>query len=108
MSTPSPQRLDELPPQPAAAGGAVYGITVLTGDDARFLLGVPHGLATLDGDGKLASSQRPVADVTGGFVPTRIPDGHTYIIPEGAQALYALPILVEGTLIINGHLVEVA
>lgn len=108
MSTPLPRRLTDLPPLPAAEGGAVYGIAVPTGADARFLLGTPHGLATLDADGLLSAGQRPPVEAAGGFVPTRIREGNAYVVPEDTQALYALPILVEGTLSIEGQLVEVA
>lgn len=39
-------------------------------------------------------------------VPVVIPEGATYTVPEGQQP-YVLPVVVDGTLIIDGWLVEV-
>lgn len=43
----------------------------------------------------------------GGFVPTLIPAGETFIVPTNKQALYAVPVIADGALIIDGVLVGV-
>jgi hypothetical protein len=42
-----------------------------------------------------------------GFMPTLINDGETFTIPVNRQGLYALPIVNNGTLIIDGDLILV-
>lgn len=44
---------------------------------------------------------------SGAATPTYIPAGETTTVAENTQMLYVLPITVDGTLTINGHLVEV-
>lgn len=97
--------LAELNPRPATDGGSVYGVSLITGTDASFALGVPGGIATLDDDGVLVAAQRPPA-----FVPTFIPDGKSFTVPANTQALFVLPIVLgEGaTLIVEGNLLEIA
>lgn len=41
------------------------------------------------------------------YVPTVIPDGQTFTVPEDTQVLWAVPIDVEGTLDIQGSFVMV-
>lgn len=56
--------------------------------------------------------RRPVISATGGSsgVPYIVPDGSTYAVPLGIQALWTIPIELLGTanLDVSGHLVEVA
>ena len=58
-----------------------------------------------DGNGNLSFST--VGGDTAGMMPFFIPVGETYIIPENKQGLFALPIEIQGTLEVNGILVEV-
>jgi hypothetical protein len=53
---------------------------------------------------------RVAAGLAGAFVPTLLATGQTFSIPANRQALFALPIELEGTasLDISGALVEVA
>lgn len=99
------KRLDQLDPRPASDGGSVYGVSQTTGNDASFAIGVPGGLGTLDADGVLAAAQRPPA-----FVPTFIPDGKSFTVPENTQALFVLPIVLGdgATLVVEGNLLEIA
>lgn len=106
--TDSPQRLDQIDPRPTQDGGYVYGVSLQTGGDASFVLGIPQGIATLGADGLLEAAQRPPGSGGDSFVPTHIAAGETFTVPVNKQALYALPIVVDGTLVIDGTLVEVA
>lgn len=100
-----PRPLETLDPMPAEAGKWVYGKSFLPMLDGRIPVGTPGGLATLDADGVLPPEQR---GNDGQFVPTYIPANQTFVVPPNAQALYALPIVADGTLVIDGTLVEVA
>lgn len=44
----------------------------------------------------------------GGFVPTNLLAGETFTVPANRQALFKLPIRVEGTLVVRGDLAEVS
>jgi hypothetical protein len=44
---------------------------------------------------------------SGGFVPVFIPSGETFTVPEDKQALFAMTIDNEGTLVVDGYLVQV-
>lgn len=85
----------------------MYGVSLATATDARFLLGQPNGLAPLGADNLVPVAHLP-PPTPPAFVPTRIRAGESFLVPENTQALYALPIVVDGTLIIDGTLVEVA
>lgn len=39
------------------------------------------------------------------LIPTRIEEGESFVIPTDTQALYAMPILNDGTMILDGVLV---
>jgi len=49
-----------------------------------------------------------VPTALGLFTPTRIPAGETFRVPVDSQVLIALPIVVDGTLIVDGALVTVS
>ena len=106
-----PRPLETLDPMPAEPGKFVYGKSLSPNLDGRIPVGVPGGLATLNAEGVLSPDQRPAGGGGGGggggFVPTYIGEGETFTVPENTQALYALPILVDGDLVIDGDLVEV-
>lgn len=107
----NPRPLESLDAMPAEPGSWVYGkgLTPLLApiNDGRIPVASPGGLATLGADGKLAPAQR---GNEGGFVPTLIADGETFVIPENTQALYVLPITLGAgaTLVVEGHLLEIA
>ena len=44
---------------------------------------------------------------TGSMMPTVIATGDTFTIPTDRQALFAMPIIVDGTLVIDGYLIGV-
>jgi len=46
-------------------------------------------------------------DSSGGFVPVFIASGDTFLVPDDKQALFAMTIDNEGTLIVDGYLVMV-
>ena len=43
----------------------------------------------------------------GTYTPTLILTGETFIVPVNKQVLFSLPILVDGTLIVDGDLIQV-
>ena len=106
MSEPRP--LELLNPMPAEPGKWVYGKSLLPNADGRIPVAAPGGLATLGPDGFLSPEQRPPSSGGGGgFVRTYIAEGETFTVPENTQALFVLPILVDGDLVIDGNLVEI-
>ena len=100
-----PRPLELLDPMPAEPGKWVYGKSLSPMKDGRIPVAAPGGLATLDAGGVLSPEQRPPS--TGGFVPTYIAEGETFTVPANTQALYMLPILVDGDLVVDGTLVEI-
>lgn len=59
---------------------------------------------------KLLTLQGGRIKVLGGsspLVPYFIPSGETFVIPENSQGLTAMEITIEGTLDVEGYLVEV-
>lgn len=58
---------------------------------------------TADGVTTISSTASGTAEAT----PTYIPVGSTTTVALNSQMLYVLPITVDGTLTVNGHLVEV-
>lgn len=103
-----PRPLETLDPMPAEPGKFVYGKSLSPNLDGRIPVGAPGGLATLNAEGVLSEDQRPPSSGGGGgFVPTYIAEGETFTVPENTQALYVLPILVDGDLVIDGNLVEI-
>lgn len=69
------------------------------------------GFVRRDGSGAWTASPITIADLPSGIggVPYFIEDGDTYTVAENTQALFALPIELEGdaALVIDGALVEV-
>lgn len=64
--------------------------------------------AVYDGDAwQIVRNAVAEAAVTAYATPTFIPDGEETTVLDNTQMLYVLPITVDGTLTINGHLVEV-
>lgn len=65
----------------------------------------PHflKLRQIEGGGAAAGSGGLLATYT----PKVIPAGQTFTVPENAQVLFAVPIVVEGDLILEGDLVDV-
>lgn len=80
----------------------------------RFVQEIPAnviGLAALSGNGYVVKSGSTfsVADTPDSAVPFFIPDGETYTVAANKQALFALPIELDGdaSLVIDGALMEV-
>lgn len=48
-----------------------------------------------------------IPDLNDAFTPTLIPDGETFTVPADKQVLFAVPIEIDGGLIIEGALLEV-
>jgi hypothetical protein len=59
--------------------------------------------ATLD----IPGSSSPIVDDAGVGTPTLIESGESFIVPTNRQVLFAVPIVVEGILIVNGVLISV-
>lgn len=76
---------------------------------ADILRGIPtttlQGIPGLQGPPGVAGATGPSGP--GGFVPTYIAPAETFVVPVDRQALYAVPVVVDGALIINGVLVGV-
>lgn len=77
--------------------GAVGNITITGGSSGQVL--------TTNGSGGLSWSAGSAGG--DGLMPYYIPVGETYTIPENKQGLFSLPITVDGTLEVDGILVEV-
>ena len=69
--------------------------TIVAGDNIT--------VETTSGVTTITSTASGTAEAT----PTYIPDGSTTTVALNSQMLYVLPITVDGTLTVNGHLVEV-
>lgn len=78
--------------------GAVANITITGGSSGQVL--------TTDGTGNLSFS----TPASGGadLMPFFIPSGETYTISNNRQGLFALPITIDGDLVVNGILVQVS
>ena len=100
------RKLEELAPTPAEVGKWVYGKRLTPPADGRIPVGTPGGLATLNESGKLRAEQVPSL---GGFVPTYVPAGESFLVPLHTQALFVLPITLDAgaTLIVEGALLEI-
>lgn len=100
--------LPDCTPGVAAPGMIVYGVA--DGIDHKVPVAAPNGLAPLGEDNLVPAEHLPTpAPIPPpAFVPTYIAAGETFFVPANKQALYALPIVVDGALVIDGTLVEVA
>lgn len=92
---------------------------LLSTDDLRMTDAVIGPGASVPGDiavwadylGKrLADSGVTIADLLnggGGMVPYLIPAGETFTVPVNKQGLFTITIDVQGTLIVDGYLIQV-
>jgi len=65
-------------------------------------------VATLGDDGKVLPSQLPTSVQTGGgFTPRTVAAGATFVVPEDNQAFTALPMRIDGTVQLDGYLIEI-
>lgn len=86
---------------PGALGDMWYRAT--NGDQTPVSGAKTEGKApVIQADGTVAWAQ-----TTGAFVPTFIADDDTFTVPTNRQALFAIDIDNEGTLEINGFLIQV-
>lgn len=76
--------------------GAIGNIIITGGSDGQ--------VVTTDGNGNLSFS---TITGGGGQMPYYIPVGETYTVEENKQGLFAVPITVDGDLVVNGLLVQV-
>jgi len=79
--------------------GDVGNITITGGSSGQVL--------TTNGSGGLSWANSGGGGSGDGLMPYYIPVGETYTIPENRQGLFVLPITIDGTLEIDGILVEV-
>jgi hypothetical protein len=72
-------------------------------------LGAINGVAQLGADGKVPAAQLPASSGSGsgGFTPRKIAAGTTYFVPDDSQAFLRMAITVDGTLKLDGYLIEV-
>jgi hypothetical protein len=72
-------------------------------------LGAANGVAQLGVDGKVPAAQLPASSGSGsgGFTPRKIAAGTTYFVPDDSQAFLRMAITVDGTLKLDGYLIEV-
>jgi hypothetical protein len=84
-------------------GGAVPTHDTTAGTFTRYVFTSIDGGTTIIGAKTGATSG--AAD---GMVPYLIPTGQTFTVPINKQALKAMPITVDGTLVVDGFLLEVA
>jgi hypothetical protein len=78
--------------------GAVSNVTITGGTSGQVL--------TTDGAGNLSFST--ASGGGGGLMPYYISSGESYTIEDNKQGLFAIPITVDGDLIVNGVLVQVS
>ena len=78
--------------------GAVGNITITGGSNGMSLV--------TDGNGNLAFSNA-ASNITAPM-PYNIPDGKSYIVPDNFQGLFAYPITIDGTLEVDGYLIDVS
>lgn len=78
--------------------GAVANITITGGSNGQVL--------TTDGAGNLTFSTPAAGGAD--LMPFFIPVGETYTISNNRQGLFALPITIEGDLVVDGILIQVS
>lgn len=77
--------------------GPVSNVTITGGTSGQVL--------STDGAGNLSFTT--VSSGGGGQMPYYIPSGETYTVEENKQGLFAVPITIDGDLVVNGLLVQV-
>jgi hypothetical protein len=107
---------NQLPPIPAAQVPADWNAAngmgaILNKPDVLLAskLGAINGVAQLGADGKVPAAQLPASSGSGsgGFTPRKIAAGTTYFVPDDSQAFLRMAITVDGTLKLDGYLIEV-
>jgi hypothetical protein len=98
----------------SGVGAALYKITRdaygrVAGTQAASAVDLPYSHTT---SGLAATNTQAAIDEiagNGGFVPYFVPTGTSFYVPSNKQALFALPIELEGTatLVLDGALIEV-
>ena len=61
----------------------------------------------MDAQTFLVSLSNQADTSSGAFVPVLLAVGDTFMVPEDTQALFAMTIDVQGTLVVDGYLVQV-
>lgn len=72
--------------------------------NVKILGGTEHQVISTDGNGNLSFT---TVSTTGGMMPYYIPEGETYTVSVNKQGLFSIPITVDGTLEVEGILVQV-
>lgn len=108
--TPASKRDASLGGALAGDVGGVIGATTVTGIQGVPVSSTPptdgQELVYVAADGQWEPQDE--APSSGGFVPTYVAPGATFTVPALFQALWAVPIDCDGTLDIDGVLVEVS
>lgn len=85
-------------------GGLANWREVVVGDTTVVPGSYPAADITVDSQGRITSA---AAGVGSGFVPYYIPPATTFTVPVNKQALFSIPIINDGTIIVDGFLVGV-
>lgn len=78
--------------------GSVGNVKITGGSPGQFI--------RTDGSGNLSFATPEGSG--GGQMPYYIPDGESYTIENNKQGLFAYPITIDGDLVVNGLLIQVA
>lgn len=78
--------------------GAIGNITITGGTSGQVI--------STDGNGVLSFTT--VSSGGEGQMPYYIPEGETYTVEENKQGLFAVPITIDGDLVVNGLLIQVS
>ena len=76
------------------------GNVIITGGTSGYVL-------QTNGLGNLSWAPQGGGNVDSGQMPYYIPSGTSYTVQENRQGLFAIPITIDGDLIVNGLLVQV-
>lgn len=76
--------------------GSISNVKILGGAEGQVI--------STDGNGNLSFA---TVSATGGMMPYYIPDGETYTVLVNKQGLFSIPITIDGTLEVEGILVQV-